>query len=307
MADIRQSTTAYERWLCQQLGDELVETDLADKHNKMKESAFAFLRATYWRWAETVLVLCPDVADAPQVLAIGDIHLENFGTWRDADGRLVWGVNDFDEAAEMPYVLDLIRLAASALVAAGASAVKAKEICTSLLAGYRDGLQHPRPVVLDRDFDRLRALVVVSDKKRAKFWRKLDASPSEVAPPRFRMVLAQSMPEAGIAMDTCRREAGVGSLGRPRWAGRAQWRGATVVREAKAVLPSAWTRARGDDHAPIRCAEIANGPSSGDGPLVPHSRRLGGAPPLPQQPQNRGRERWGRRPSRRRDAADDGT
>ena len=51
------------------------------------------------------------------VLAVGDIHLENFGTWRDADGRLVWGVNDFDEAAEMPYVLDLIRLATSALVA----------------------------------------------------------------------------------------------------------------------------------------------------------------------------------------------
>ena len=52
-----------------------------------------------------------------RVLAVGDIHLENFGTWRDADGRLVWGVNDFDEAAQMPYVLDLVRLAASALLA----------------------------------------------------------------------------------------------------------------------------------------------------------------------------------------------
>ena len=29
--------------------------------------------------------------DAPQVLSVGDLHLENFGTWRDADGRLVWG------------------------------------------------------------------------------------------------------------------------------------------------------------------------------------------------------------------------
>jgi Uncharacterized protein conserved in bacteria (DUF2252) len=260
MADIRQSTTAYERWLSQQLGDELVEADLQEKHEKMKESAFAFLRATYWRWAETVLVLCPDVADAPKVLAVGDIHLENFGTWRDVDGRLVWGVNDFDEAAEMPYALDLIRLAASALVAASASAAKAKQVCASLLEGYRDGLQHPRPVVLDRDFDWLRVLVVVPDKKRAKFWRRLDASPSEVAPPRFRKVLAQSMPEAGIAMDTCRREAGIGSLGRPRWVGRADWRGAPVVREAKALVPSAWARARGHDHAPIRCEEIANGP-----------------------------------------------
>ena len=51
--------------------------------------------------------------DAPRVLSVGDLHLENFGTWRDADGRLAWGVNDFDEAAVMPYVLDLVRLATS--------------------------------------------------------------------------------------------------------------------------------------------------------------------------------------------------
>ena len=48
------------------------------------------------------------------MLAVGDIHIENFGTWRDNDGRLIWGVNDFDEAAEMPYALDLVRLTTSA-------------------------------------------------------------------------------------------------------------------------------------------------------------------------------------------------
>jgi len=32
------------------------------------------------------------------VLAVGDLHVENFGTWRDAEGRLIWGVNDFDES-----------------------------------------------------------------------------------------------------------------------------------------------------------------------------------------------------------------
>jgi hypothetical protein len=26
----------------------------------------------------------------PRVLGVGDIHLENFGTWRDAEGRMVW-------------------------------------------------------------------------------------------------------------------------------------------------------------------------------------------------------------------------
>src|SRR5258708_38073792 len=72
-----------------------------------------FLRATYFRWTRKIGTLCPELMDAPQVLSVGDLHLENFGTWRDADGRLVWVVNDFDEAAVMPYPLDLVRLAAS--------------------------------------------------------------------------------------------------------------------------------------------------------------------------------------------------
>ena len=110
----------------------------------MRESAFVFLRATYWRWAETIVQVCPELADATSVLAVGDIHIENFGTWRDADGRLTWGVNDFDEAAEMPYVLDLVRLAASALLEAAARNIPADDICSAILQGYRQGLRAPR-------------------------------------------------------------------------------------------------------------------------------------------------------------------
>ena len=44
---------------------------------------------------------------------VGDLHVENFGTWRDVEGRLVWGVNDFDEAYALPYTNDLVRLVAS--------------------------------------------------------------------------------------------------------------------------------------------------------------------------------------------------
>jgi Uncharacterized protein conserved in bacteria (DUF2252) len=79
----------------------------------MKRSAFIFLRATYVCWAKLITSTCPEPKDAPQILSVGDTHVENFGTWRDAEGRLVWGINDFDEAATMPYPLDLVRLAAS--------------------------------------------------------------------------------------------------------------------------------------------------------------------------------------------------
>ena len=56
----------------------------------------------------------PNLNHAPQVLGVGDLHVENFGTWRDAESRLVWGINDFDEACCLPYTQDLVRLAASA-------------------------------------------------------------------------------------------------------------------------------------------------------------------------------------------------
>src|SRR3979490_104855 len=61
------------------------------------------------------------------------------------------GANDFDEAAEMPYVLDLVRLAASALLGSGRRRITDEEICAAILIGYRQGLHAPQPVVLHRD------------------------------------------------------------------------------------------------------------------------------------------------------------
>src|ERR1700761_176442 len=110
------ATEDYEIWLGGRI--DLVAEDLALKHERMKLDLLPFLRATFYRWMQLWPEVCPDLADAKAVLAVGDLHIENFGTWRDAEGRLVWGVNDFDEAYELPYVADLVRLAASALVAA---------------------------------------------------------------------------------------------------------------------------------------------------------------------------------------------
>src|SRR5215471_11387125 len=132
---ITESVRNYERWLASALGAELVRKDLRAKHEKMREGPFPFLRATYWRWAETILDICPQLKDAPPVLAVGDIHLENFGTWRDAESRLIWGVNDFDEAAVMPYALDLARLAASAILARRPGAGGSRRICAAIWEG----------------------------------------------------------------------------------------------------------------------------------------------------------------------------
>ncbi len=149
IAEIRRANRAYERWLRSELHGDVVRSDLAEKWRKMSAGPFPFLRATYWRWSETIFDVCPKLKKAPKVLAIGDIHLENFGTWRDDDGRVVWGVNDFDEAAEMPYVLDLVRLATSAILARPSRAFRSSDLCAAILKGYAHGLKAPSPTILD--------------------------------------------------------------------------------------------------------------------------------------------------------------
>src|SRR5262245_60050822 len=111
--DIAAATENYEAWLARLFP--LHDDDLAAKHAGMADpdDPFPFLRGTYYRWAQQWPAVCGDLNGAPRVLAVGDLHVENFGTWRDSDGRLVWGVNDFDEADDLPYTQDLVRLAAS--------------------------------------------------------------------------------------------------------------------------------------------------------------------------------------------------
>jgi len=257
MTTIQQSTRAYEAWLKRQLRGDIVRADIASKHDKMRKSAFVFFRATYWRWAETILEICPELGAAPAALAVGDIHLENYGTWRDAEGRLAWGVNDFDEAAEMPYALDLVRLATSALLAGTASGDGA---CDAILAGYAQGLRSPTPISLDRDYPLLRRLVEVGEKERAKFFENIKRATTKPAPARYRAALVKAMPAPGLKIRTARRlDAGAGSLGRPRWTGDAEWRGSLVVREAKALVTSAWARVHAPKATAIRGGEIANG------------------------------------------------
>src|SRR5262249_17503290 len=147
----KRDNTAYEDWLraqCERIGCRVVEADLKYKHARMKESAFVFLRATFFRWAKRIEGLCPELADAPAVLSIGDTHVENFGTWRDAEGRLIWGVNDFDEAAAIPYPFDLVRLATSIRLAEGPGTGN-RAAAAALLRGYHKGFGEPRPTLLD--------------------------------------------------------------------------------------------------------------------------------------------------------------
>ena len=158
----------------------LVKPDLRLKHQRMAEAVFPFLRATFYRWMQIWPEVCPEIAEAPPVLAVGDLHVENFGTWRDIEGRLVWGVNDFDEAAVLPYTIDLVRLATSAMfaIADGHLALKPKDACASILEGYKEALTAGgRPFVLEEENTWLRQIATGVLRDPVHFWQKMDSLP----------------------------------------------------------------------------------------------------------------------------------
>src|SRR5687767_14866191 len=143
MRGIVDSTRAFEKWMRTQT--DVSGRSLKKKHGKMAAGAFPFLRATFYRWVEQWPEVCPRLARRGQdvLLAVGDIHVENFGVWLDSQGRLIWGVNDFDDACELPFTSDLVRLGTSVMLAAEAAklTVSANRVCALLLEGYRTGLR----------------------------------------------------------------------------------------------------------------------------------------------------------------------
>ena len=242
------ATDHYEAWLRGWI--DIVETDLALKYRLMKEDPLRFLRATFYRWMQLWPDVCPELTDAKVVLAVGDLHIENFGTWRDAEGRLVWGVNDFDEAYELPYTLDLVRLAASALIAAktGQLQVRPEKICGLLLGGYQAALEAGgRPHVLSGGFDWLRQLALGDLRDPKAFNEKMEAlhKPDYLVSPKMKKALVGQMPDEDLEVIYRHRIAGLGSLGRQRVVAVAEWYGGVIVREAKALAPSACVWARG--------------------------------------------------------------
>jgi hypothetical protein len=249
LPDIIEATRSFERWIAKQV--QLVPTDLSLKHRHMAEAVFPFLRATFYRWAQLWPQVCPELGRAPRVLVVGDLHVENFGTWRDAEGRLVWGVNDFDEAWPAAYTADLVRLTASAYLAIEDQhlAVSRREAREAIESGYRDSMaQGGAPYVLAERHNWLRKVALSKLRDPIRFWQKIEACPDFRGnlPAPVRRLLSGCMPLKQPTLEMKTRIAGLGSLGHPRVLGLSAWHGAHIVREAKQLTRSAWIWAQSD-------------------------------------------------------------
>jgi len=258
--DIVRATRRYESVLARWMP--LVPSDLAAKHRVMAESPFHLLRGTFYRWAALWPALAESERGAARVLGVGDLHVENFGTWRDADGRMIWGINDFDEATVLPWSADLARLATSVVLATegGHLDVSLRRACAAILTGYAAGLaEGGRPFVLEERHAWLRRAATGELRDPVAFWQRMAGLPTarSLDPEARRLILA-ALPRGSAPPRFARRRAGVGSLGRPRFVGVADWRGGQVAREAKAMAPSAWAWARGERAPAVRYAAIVS-------------------------------------------------
>ncbi|MFJ6630314.1 DUF2252 domain-containing protein [Streptomyces sp. NPDC091376] len=109
------------------------------KFRKMAASAFAFYRGSaslFYADLEREQHSGPYLDDrTSRVWIHGDLHAENFGTYMDSNGRLIFNVNDFDEAYVGPFTWDLKRLSAS-LALIGYTKALSDEQITELVRVY---------------------------------------------------------------------------------------------------------------------------------------------------------------------------
>ncbi|HXM99260.1 MAG TPA: DUF2252 family protein [Candidatus Dormibacteraeota bacterium] len=241
--NIFKATEHFETWLAKEIP--LVRQDLALKHARMADEAFSFFRATFYRWLQQWPEVCKDVAKAPVVLGVGDLHIENFGTWRDREGRLIWGVNDLDEAWPAAYTLDLVRLLASSHLAIRGEhlSVSRREAAEAIEEGYRGGLAAGgQPFILAEHHQWLRLLALGKLRDPVQFWAKMQLCPpfASKPPAEVKRMIEASLPSPKAPYKLKKRIAGLGSLGHPRILAVSCFQGSWIAREAKAIRPSAW-------------------------------------------------------------------
>ncbi len=115
---------------------------LPRKYASLRKNIFEFYRGTCHLFYHDLPVEFVQ-SSAPSVWICGDLHLENFGTYKGDDRQIYFGINDFDEGSLAPCTWDLTRLVTSILVAATSLDLKPAEaqiLARSYLTTYANAL-----------------------------------------------------------------------------------------------------------------------------------------------------------------------
>lgn len=121
------------------------------KYATMKLDAFRFFRGTCHLFYED-LYKTNALPKSPHVWMCGDLHIENFGSFKGSDRLVYFDLNDFDEAILSPAAWEVSRLLCSVVVAARTAAyskVHIQKLTTSLLKGYAFRLQQGKGMTVE--------------------------------------------------------------------------------------------------------------------------------------------------------------
>jgi uncharacterized protein (DUF2252 family) len=127
------------------------------KYRKMAADPFAFFRGTACLFYADVTRRRERFSDdrTGRIWIHGDLHAENFGTYLNSDGRLVFDVNDFDEAYIGDYSWDLRRFAVSLALLGWQKALPeatVRELIAKYLRAYLGQVNHYLSSDGDHDF-----------------------------------------------------------------------------------------------------------------------------------------------------------
>ncbi|MDR6449411.1 DUF2252 domain-containing protein [Paraburkholderia sp. 22099] len=240
---------------------------LAMKYKAMRGSPFVFLRGTCHLFYER-LPRDKVLDDAPPVWICGDMHLENFGSYK-ADNRLIYfDNNDFDEACLAPCSYELVRLLTSVLVGASAlklSRAQALALCHTAVDAYGAALAFGKArwietetaVGMVRDlFDGLASRTRIAHldrrttlKSKARMLKVDGKKALPVSDERRaavtgfmnRFAASEANPDFYRILDVARRIAGTGSLGVDRYVILVEGKGSpdgNYLIDLKEALPS---------------------------------------------------------------------
>ena len=144
----------------------------AIKYERMRQDAFAFFRGTahlfYADWPQR-----SPLDRTPLTWACGDLHLENFGSYKGSNRLAYFDINDFDEAALAPAAFDLTRFAVSTLLAARAMDLPTSEsrsLWNQARLAYSHALRQGKALWVERSTARglvKQLLQTVKDRKQS--------------------------------------------------------------------------------------------------------------------------------------------
>ena len=237
------------------------------KYRAMRRDPFAFLRGTAHLFYQDWPARCP-LDRSPLTWACGDLHLENFGSYKGENGLAYFDINDFDEAALAPAGRDLARFATSMLLAAGAMglpAAEARSLSRQAHLAYTHALRAGKPLWVERATARGLARQLLrrvkrrtradlleerTDRRRGQRRLRIDGRHALALPQAEKSVVARTLDATRVCrarpafyrvIDVARRIAGTGSLGLRRYVVLVNGRGGRdgqVLLDLKLAAPS---------------------------------------------------------------------